>query len=47
CNVHADITAIYDQFISVLLTSNMPSTSSPSTLSIRAISSFLIPIDTT
>ncbi|CAF3972208.1 unnamed protein product, partial [Rotaria sordida] len=46
-NVHADITAIHDQFISTLLTSSISSTSSPPTLSIRARSSFLIPIDTT
>ncbi|CAF4245845.1 unnamed protein product, partial [Rotaria sordida] len=41
-NVHADITAIHDQFISTLLTSSISSTSSPPTLSIRARSSFLI-----
>ncbi|CAF4046037.1 unnamed protein product [Rotaria sordida] len=46
-NVHADITAIHDQFISTLLTLSISSTSSPPTLSISAISSFLIPIDTT
>ncbi|CAF0874049.1 unnamed protein product [Rotaria sordida] len=46
-NVHADITAIHDQFISTLLTSSISSTSSPPTLSIRARSSFLIPINTT
>ncbi|CAF0939558.1 unnamed protein product [Rotaria sordida] len=45
-NAHTDITAIYDQFISILFTSNMPSTSSLLTLSISAISSFLIAIDT-